>query len=297
MTFLAPGARSPATGRWQPLNLPAWWPTYLLCKWKSERSGQSASQSLATCLRMTLTWCPGMSPGRPRSFPILEKCSAKCNSFSQMVTPQSPFAPYIPPVCVLTWQQFNSLCTIFFHVCYQISSYTKFLFFQGLIRLKVQILQDNRRTGQIWKALMQISVEPMNSSRVNAELGLRGIWIQIIFVPRLACFIKHTANNSTDSVKLLAINNNLPLKRNVKCQSCAPRFTYHPQKELPSELDTGWKVNFPKWETMGRTEQIRCLIPSHMVPLSLRNLVLIPPASTAPGWVTRQPHTQTQPPA
>lgn len=60
-----------------------------------------------------------------------------------------PLTPYIPPVQVLMWQQFNSLCTIFFHVCYQISSYTKFLFFQGLIRLKVKILQDVRRTQQI----------------------------------------------------------------------------------------------------------------------------------------------------
>lgn len=86
-----------------------------------------------------------------------------------------PVAPCIPPVPFLTWQQFNSLCAIFFHVCCQISIYTKFMFFQGLIRLKVQILQDNRRTQQIQKALMQIFMDPMNSSRANAELGLRGI--------------------------------------------------------------------------------------------------------------------------
>jgi len=123
--------------------------TYLLCKWKSERSGPSAGPSLVTCLCMTLTWCLGLSPECPRSFPILEKYSAERNSFSQMVTPQSRFAPCILPARVLTWQQFNSLSTIFFHVCYQIPSYTKLLFFQGLIRLKVQILQDNGRTEQI----------------------------------------------------------------------------------------------------------------------------------------------------
>lgn len=137
VTVLAPGAHSGAAGRWQP----AWWPTYLLCKWKCERSGSSASQSLATCSHMTLTWCPGMYPGRPRSFPIPEKYSAKCNSFFQMATPQFPFTPSIPPVSVLTWQQFSSSRTIFLHICYQISSYTKFFFFQGLIRLKVLILQ------------------------------------------------------------------------------------------------------------------------------------------------------------
>lgn len=246
---------------------------------------------------MTLAWCLGMSPGHPRSFPILEKRSAKHNSFFQMITPQSPFAPYVPPVHVLTWQQFNSLSTIFFHVCYQISSYTKFLFFQGLIRIKVHILQDNRRTEQMSKALMQIFMDPMNSSRPNAELGLRRIWIQIIFVPCLACFIKHTANNSTASVKLLAINNNLPLKRNVKGQSSAQRFTFHPQKELPSKLDTDWKVNFPKWETMGRTEQKRCLIPSGPFPYLIRcqsHLQALPQAESLDNH-TYRPSLQPKP--
>lgn len=65
---------------------PVWWLTYLLYKWKSKPS----SQSLTACLHMTLTWCPGMSPGHPRSFLIPEKCSIKRNRFSQMVTPQSP---------------------------------------------------------------------------------------------------------------------------------------------------------------------------------------------------------------
>lgn len=101
MTFITPGTCSRATGRWQPLNLPAQWPTYMLRKWKSEWLGPSASQSLTMCLHMTLTWCPGMSPGHPRSFPVLEKRSAKRNSFSQIVMPQSPFAPYIPPVHVI----------------------------------------------------------------------------------------------------------------------------------------------------------------------------------------------------
>lgn len=114
-----------------------------------KEDSQGQVQVSPTCWHMTLTWCPGMSPGRPRSFPILEKCSATHSSFFQTVTPQCPFAPYISPLSVLTWQQFNGSCTIFSHVCYQISSYTKFLFFQCLIRLKVQILHDNRRIQQI----------------------------------------------------------------------------------------------------------------------------------------------------
>lgn len=63
--------------------------------------------------------------------------------------------------------------------------------------------------------------------------------------------MKHTANNSTASVKLLTINNILPLKRNVRGQSWSQGFAYHPQKELLSGVDTDSKVNFPKWETMG----------------------------------------------
>lgn len=43
---------------------------------------------------------------------------------------------------------------------------------------------------------MQLLVNSMNSGRANAQLGLKRIWIQIIFVPHLACFLKHTANNS-----------------------------------------------------------------------------------------------------
>lgn len=75
----------------------------LLCKWKSKWSGPSASQSFAMCLCMTLTWCPGMLLGHPRLFPNPEKCFSK-QEISPSSYATSHFAPYIPPVWVLTWQ-------------------------------------------------------------------------------------------------------------------------------------------------------------------------------------------------
>lgn len=63
----------------------------LLCKWKSEWSRPSASQSFAMCLCMTLTWCPGMSLGHPRLFPNPEKYFTK-----QQLSPNSNA---IVPLC------------------------------------------------------------------------------------------------------------------------------------------------------------------------------------------------------
>lgn len=124
----------------------------------------------------------------------------------------------------------------------------------------------------------------MNNSRANTQLRLKRIWIQIIFVPHLACFLKHTANNSTASVKLLSINNNLPLKRNVKGQSYAQSMLSH-TKGASEWVGHRQKSQFTK-NMKNRTNKVFNSFWSH--PILLFNLVLIPPASNAPGWVHRQ---------
>lgn len=102
----------------------------LLCKWESKWSGPSASQSFAMCLCMTLTWCPGMSPGHPRLFPNPEKCFAKQQlspNSNATVPPRSKYSSCLCPHMATI----NSLYTSFFHVCLSNLQLDQILIFPG----------------------------------------------------------------------------------------------------------------------------------------------------------------------